>query len=293
MPLVISSQRLGVPTAKSIFILIAFLRSGIVLHSFVIQSNRKQFTTRVDGGNCHKKMGNTIYCPPSHPHGNNRNSNHNSNSNSNTKTILPESTTGEPETIKQKNYAKKQQSWKVIRDRFTAQLLHESFLIPPIRASTVEAAAQYVAAQKTLMPGTHKHLGGAYDPIDGCIYGVPANSRSIMCLKPMHGENNTVIDDYQITTIPLPESVAEYRMKWLRGIFADGYMWAIPSWAPKVLCLDVDAWQGRRSPVTPNQYVHLLDLPPNISSPHGNGMGLALIIKRLPFTVFHPMLDMF
>eukprot|EP00527_Entomoneis_sp_CCMP2396_P004565 CAMPEP_0198150242 /NCGR_PEP_ID=MMETSP1443-20131203/49995_1 /TAXON_ID=186043 /ORGANISM="Entomoneis sp., Strain CCMP2396" /LENGTH=44 /DNA_ID= /DNA_START= /DNA_END= /DNA_ORIENTATION= len=44
----------------------------------------------------------------------------------------------------------------------------------------MEAADEYSAMidtdgnsqkKKTLMPGSHKHLGGAYDPKDGCIYG--------------------------------------------------------------------------------------------------------------------------
>ena len=37
---------------------------------------------------------------------------------------------------------------------------------------------------QTLLPGTHKHLGGAYDPTDGCIYGVPANAANILVLYP-------------------------------------------------------------------------------------------------------------
>ena len=50
------------------------------------------------------------------------------------------------------------------------------------------------------------------------------------------------------------------------GIFAHGYLWAIPSWAPKVLCVDIDAFWGRRpaekDPKTGKDIiVHLLDLP--------------------------------
>ena len=49
------------------------------------------------------------------------------------------------------------------------------------------------------------------------------------------------------------------------GIFAHGYLWAIPSWAPKVLCVDIDAYWGRRPAEKDgdgkDKIVHLLDLP--------------------------------
>jgi hypothetical protein len=151
--------------------------------------------------------------------------------------------------------------WKRVVEDFTAQVLDPTYLTLPVRASTVEAAALYPASpddsmQKNyLMPGTHKHLGGAYDPTDGCIYGVPANSKSILCLYP----DGT--DGYKMTTIPLPEQVADTHYKWLRGIFAHGYLWAIPSWADSVLCVNVDAFWGRR-PTLGENIVQLLPLPP-------------------------------
>jgi hypothetical protein len=61
-------------------------------------------------------------------------------------------------------------------------------------------------------------------------------------------------------TIPLPERIAECNYKWLRGIFAHGYLWAIPAWADAVLCVDVDAFWGRR-PESPEGIVQLLPLP--------------------------------
>jgi len=155
-------------------------------------------------------------------------------------------------------------------DDFVSKVLDESFLSYPVRASTIEAAEMYDGTdssggaddrrrkrQQCLMPGTHKHLGGAYDPTDGCIYGVPANSRSVLCLYHRHysvvendvvpGEENDVSSSaYGMKTIPLPADAADRQFKWLRGIFADGYMWAIPSWADSVLCVDVDAYWGRR-----------------------------------------------
>ena len=159
----------------------------------------------------------------------------------------------------------KAEAWKAVADEFVKQLLAPSFLSLPVRGSTVEAASQYPSsnAVPALMPGTHKHLGGAYDPVDGCIYGVPANSRSILCLVPEYDDDKNVVRTYTPTSIPLPDSVANVSMKWLRGIFAHGYLWAIPSWAPAVLCVDIAAWRGRRAlPVGQTDYVLLLGLPP-------------------------------
>jgi hypothetical protein len=107
-----------------------------------------------------------------------------------------------------------------------------------------------------LMPGTHKHLGGAYDPTDGCIYGVPANSKSILCIYPNQQE------EYRMKTIPLPERIVARQMKWLRGIIAHGYLWAIPAWADSVLCVDIDAFHGRRELAEgQTDYVNLIPLP--------------------------------
>ena len=111
------------------------------------------------------------------------------------------------------------EDWNKVCDRFKKQLLDESYLVYPIRGSTIEAADQYPCDNSSdknprprLMPGTHKHLGGAYDPTDGCIYGVPANSRSVMCLYPSEDKKS-----YEMKTIPLPKEIQEIRMKWLRG----------------------------------------------------------------------------
>lgn len=155
------------------------------------------------------------------------------------------------------------EDWGQVTERFRSQLLDDTFLVHPIRGSTVEASDQYPSAgsvlgREYLMPGTHKHLGGAYDPTDGCIYGVPANSRSVLCLYPQDKEGGG--KEYLMRAIPLPIEIQEVRMKWLRGIFAHGYLWAIPSGAPKVLCVDIDAYWGRREE-SPQGIVQLLDLP--------------------------------
>ncbi|CAB9518347.1 expressed unknown protein [Seminavis robusta] len=160
------------------------------------------------------------------------------------------------------------EDWDKVVERFKSQVLDESYIVYPIRGSTIEAADQYPTSAQNLsldreylMPGTHKHLGGAYDPTDGCIYGVPANSRSVMCIYPTTTTGNSnKEEEYLLKNIPLPKEIQDVRMKWLRGIFAHGYLWAIPSWAPKVLCVDVDAYWGRRE-ASVNGIVQLLDLP--------------------------------
>jgi hypothetical protein len=152
-------------------------------------------------------------------------------------------------------------SWRAAVKNFKNSLLSESYLALPVRASTVEAAEAYglgCLEQSCLMPGTHKHLGGAYDATDGCIYGVPANSKSVLCLYPVTSENGDL--NYRMKTIPLPTHIEDCNFKWLRGIFAHGYLWAIPSWANAVLCVDVDAFWGRRE-ISEAGIVQLLDLP--------------------------------
>jgi DNA-binding beta-propeller fold protein YncE len=153
----------------------------------------------------------------------------------------------------------KKQAWRKAVDEFNAQLLDPAYLINSIRGSTLKTAAEYgpgSCEQPCLMPGTHKHLGGAFDATDGCIYGVPANSRAVLCLYP---EEKDGACTYKMTTIPLPDHIADVRYKWLRGIFAHGYLWAIPSWADAVLCVDIDAFWGRRP--ASGDIVQLLPLP--------------------------------
>jgi hypothetical protein len=152
----------------------------------------------------------------------------------------------------------RQEEWRKVANDYRSRVLDPSYLGPAVRASTVEAATHYPSdntQQECLMPGTHKHLGGAYDATDGCIYGVPANSKAVLCLY-----HDVSTNDYKMKTIPLPESVAECNYKWLRGIVAHGYLWAIPAWANAVLCVDIDAFWGRR-PTTEVGIVQLLTLP--------------------------------
>ena len=161
-----------------------------------------------------------------------------------------------------KKAAKTNYKWKAYVAEFKSQVLDEAYISPPIRANIIEASELYPksesSTQECLLPGSHKHLGGAYDPTDGCIYGVPANSKAVLCLYPDTKDGGDG-SSYKMTSIPLPDSVKNTQMKWLRGIFQGGYLWAIPAWADAVLCVDVDAFWGRRE--ADGEIVKLLDLP--------------------------------
>ena len=94
------------------------------------------------------------------------------------------------------------------------------------------------------------------------------------------GDHNPGAGGYTLTTIPLPERIVNREMKWLRGIIANGYLWAIPAWADCVLCVDIAAYWHQREKTfladdaeEPDQdtmegYVRLLPLPK--STPGGN-----------------------
>ena len=175
-------------------------------------------------------------------------------------------------------------AFKIKVEEFESKVLDPKlYSKQPVRASTIEAADEYPGlGEKTLMPGSHKHLGGAYDPADGCIYGVPATAKAVLVLYPINknvddpketdvckrkvditkvqsGEIDKSSIDYAMTSIPLPESIASTQFKWLRGIFSNGYMYAIPAWANAILCVDVDAFWGRRE--NDGEVIRLIPLP--------------------------------
>jgi hypothetical protein len=168
---------------------------------------------------------------------------------------------------KKKGKKRQNEKWSIIKDTFQNLLLDESFLQLPVRSTTVNAAMQYTTEADTphLMPGTHKHLGGAYDPETGSIFGVPANSKCILCLQPVWQDGS--VTHYQPSVISLPPEIADQKMKWLRGIVHNGYLWAIPSWASAVLCVNLATHQ-----------VELLPLPEEVHEQqnpwqwHGGGM---------------------
>lgn len=172
-------------------------------------------------------------------------------------------TSSPPQPLTERQRAKQKKLERSLKKRtaeleFENQLLHPSFLqFHPARPEIMVTAQQYATNNDaaTLMPGTHKHLGGAYDPTDGCIYGVPANSQTILCMYPDTNNN------YHLKSIPLPKHASQRTFKWLRGIVAHGNLWAIPSWADHVLCVDLDAHWGRRDPPPGAGIVQLIDLP--------------------------------
>ncbi|KAL3921861.1 MAG: hypothetical protein SGILL_002523 [Bacillariaceae sp.] len=159
-----------------------------------------------------------------------------------------------------------QEEWKLSIEKYQQELLDPSYLHKPIRKNTIDAATLYPSAfpeHPGLVPGSHKHLGGAYDPTDGTIYGIPANSKAILVIR--LNEDG----EYRLTTIPLPKQVADTSMKWLRGIISGGYLWAIPAWADSVLCVDIDAfWKRRPLAEGETDYVKLVPLPKS----HPKGM---------------------
>jgi hypothetical protein len=172
----------------------------------------------------------------------------------------------EPGKKKKKFKEPWQEEWKISIETYQEELLDPAYLHKPIRKNTMDAAALYPSSfpdHPGLIPGTHKHLGGAYDPTDGSIYGIPANSKAILVIRPNEQ------GEYRLSTIPLPERIASVSMKWLRGIISGGYLWAIPAWADAVLCVDIDAFWNRR-PLPPGEtdYVKLISLPES----HPKGM---------------------
>jgi hypothetical protein len=123
----------------------------------------------------------------------------------------PPPVTTTEEKPKSKKIDPNKAEWYRVCDQFTASILDESYLHRPIRGSTVNASALYPSDfpdRPGLMPGSHKHLGGAYDSTDGCIYGVPANSKSILCIYQDEKDG-----EYKMKAIPLPKRIVSRQMK--------------------------------------------------------------------------------
>ena len=157
-----------------------------------------------------------------------------------------------------------QNDWRDEAERLRTMFVDPYYRDIPIRPSTVEKASEYLASYPTddetscgIFPGRHAYLGGAKDERDGCIYGIPSHARSIVCLYPSLNENG----GYKVKTIPLPQSVAAGKFKWLRGILVDGYLYGIPAWADCVLQVDIDALWNRRQAKNSTDIVKLLPLP--------------------------------
>eukprot|EP00529_Nitzschia_sp_RCC80_P013098 CAMPEP_0113511318 /NCGR_PEP_ID=MMETSP0014_2-20120614/38646_1 /TAXON_ID=2857 /ORGANISM="Nitzschia sp." /LENGTH=596 /DNA_ID=CAMNT_0000407409 /DNA_START=236 /DNA_END=2026 /DNA_ORIENTATION=+ /assembly_acc=CAM_ASM_000159 len=141
--------------------------------------------------------------------------------------------------------AKANEGWRKEVQDFKDACLDDSYIFYAVRNTLIQGAKQFPPSKantKTLLPGTHKHLGGAYDPVSGTVFGIPANGGSIMTISPNPQKGGSG-GEYELGTIPLPAHIARRQMKWLRGIVEGKYLWAIPSWANAVLCVDLEAWR--------------------------------------------------
>ena len=147
--------------------------------------------------------------------------------------------------------------WHIEAEELKKQFVDPWYLTVPVRKGSVETARDYGKGTKQggIFPGVHKYLGGASDDRDGCIYGIPAHARSLICLHP------TQQGEYKIRIEPLPPHVADTKFKWLRGIIAHGYLYGIPAWADCVLEVDIDAMWGRRELKDGQDLINLIPLP--------------------------------
>lgn len=150
-------------------------------------------------------------------------------------------------------------SWKVDGEKLREQFLDPHHVTQPLLKAIVECAKDYgdgVSPHGGLFPGLHKYLGGASDPRDGCIYGIPSHSKSLICLYPDEKDGT-----YKIRLEPLPEHSATGQFKWLRGIIAHGYLYGIPAWANSVLEVDIDALWGKREVKEGGSIFNMIPLP--------------------------------
>jgi hypothetical protein len=148
-----------------------------------------------------------------------------------------------------------EEDWRAEMERLEKQCCDPYYHHNVIRKSTLAVAREYGEGTSdfgSLFPGVHKYLGGAADDRDGCIYGIPSHSRSLICLYPTD-------EGYKIRIEPLPEHIANGQFKWLRGIIAHGYLYGIPSKANCVLEVDIDAMWGRRE--AKGDIINLIPLP--------------------------------
>ncbi len=107
-----------------------------------------------------------------------------------------------------------------------------------------------------IFKGKNKWLGGAIDPKDGSIYGIPSNSNDVICLRPSRkwktisspSSSSSTLDsvEYRIHTIPLPKGINEGKFKWLRGIISNNFLYGIPAWSNNgILKLDIQKlWEN-------------------------------------------------
>lgn len=78
--------------------------------------------------------------------------------------------------------------------------------------------------------GKHKWLGGAINPADGSIFGIPSNVDSVIQIQPGTVTQSGSADP-TVRTIKLPSHMQKGQYKWLRGIVAHDHLYGIPAWS--------------------------------------------------------------
>ncbi len=136
------------------------------------------------------------------------------------------------------------------------------------------------------LQGKHKYLGGAMDPVDGRIYGIPSHASDVICLSPPEVvssadgdvEEDSNFGEYIMNKIPLPHSIAmgkNKKFKWLRGIIWNGFLYGIPAWSNEgVLRVDIDQYWGRRRQDKIDDIVTVLPFPQGaLGGNHSSSLG--------------------
>ena len=121
--------------------------------------------------------------------------------------------------------------------------------------------------EETILKGRHKWLGGAVDPKDDSVYGIPSHSGHVICLAPPNGDSKQkegrANASYTINYLPLPSSMASakndksHQFKWLRGIIANEKLFGIPAWFNGVLSVDIRGWRKWRDANPEKRFVDL------------------------------------
>ena len=96
------------------------------------------------------------------------------------------------------------------------------FLLLFLLATSKDDSTRYLTFK-----GKHKWLGGAVNPVDGSIFGIPSNADSVIRIF----NNGNDEDHVNVERIKLPESMRVGRYKWLRGIIAHDHLYGIPAWS--------------------------------------------------------------
>ena len=96
-----------------------------------------------------------------------------------------------------------------------------------------------LAYSPRVFKGKHKWLGGAVNPGDGSIFGIPSNADSVIRIVPVTNPNdnenrnvdNGTVSSECVELVKLPDEIQRGRYKWLRGIMVHGHLYGIPAWS--------------------------------------------------------------